>query len=41
MKNFCRLFLEYLSPSDASKLIAKITNNSKKDVYNFLVEVSK
>ena len=40
-ENFCRLFLEYLSPSDASKLIAKITNNSKKDVYNFLVEVSK
>ena len=40
-ENFCRLFLEHLSPSDASKLIAKITSNSKKDVYKFLLDISK
>ena len=28
-ENFCRPFLDYLSPNDASKLIAKITSVSK------------
>ena len=40
-ENFCRLFLDYLSPTDASKLIAKITNFSKQDVYKFLIQISK
>ena len=40
-ENFCRLFLDYLSPTDASKLIAKITNFSKQDVYKFLMQISK
>ena len=38
---FCRPFLDYLSPTDASKLIAKITSFSKKEVYKFLLEISK
>ena len=38
-KDFCTPFLEYLSPSDASKLIAKITNHSKQDVYKFLLSI--
>jgi len=40
-ENFCRPFLDYLSPTDASKLIAKITDLSKQDVYKFLIEISK
>ncbi len=40
-ENFCRPFLEYLSPTDASKLIAKITSLSKQEVYKFLLEISK
>ena len=40
-ENFCRPFLNYLSPTDASKLIAKITSFSKKEVYKFLLEISK
>jgi len=39
-KDFCAPFLEYLPPSDASKLIAKITNHSKQDVYKFLLSIS-
>ena len=40
-ENFCRPFLDYLSPTDASKLIAKITTSSKQQVYKFLLEISK
>ena len=40
-ENFCRPFLDYLSPTDASKLIAKITSLSKKEVYKTLIEISK
>jgi len=40
-ENFCRPFLDYLSPTDASKLIAKITSFSKSEVYKFLLEISK
>ncbi len=40
-ENFCRPFLDYLSPTDASKLIAKITSFSKQEVYKFLIEISK
>ena len=40
-ENFCRPFLNYLSPTDASKLIAKITSFSKQEVYKFLLEISK
>ena len=40
-ENFCRPFLDYLSPTDASKLIAKITSVSKQQVYKFLIEISK
>ena len=40
-ENFCRPFLDYLSPADASKLIAKITSFSKNEVYKFLLEISK
>tara|TARA_B100000287_G_C20671290_1_gene793459 strand:- start:277 stop:1098 length:822 start_codon:yes stop_codon:yes gene_type:complete len=40
-EDFCRSFLDYLSPTDASKLIARITNSSKQDVYKFLTEISK
>lgn len=40
-KNFCRPFLDYLSPTDASKLIAKITSFSKQEVYKFLLSISK
>ena len=40
-ENFCRPFLDYLSPADASKLIAKITSFSKQEVYKFLVGISK
>ena len=40
-EKFCRPFLDYLSPTDASKLIAQITNFPKQDVYKFLVEISK
>jgi len=39
-EDFCNSFLEYLSPADASKLIAKITNHSKQDVYKFLLSIS-
>tara|TARA_B100000787_G_C16119923_1_gene262184 strand:- start:94 stop:921 length:828 start_codon:yes stop_codon:yes gene_type:complete len=39
-KEFCSPFLEYMSPSDASKLIAKITNHSKQEVYKFLLSIS-
>ena len=40
-ENFCKPFLDYLSPADASKLIARITNFSKQEVYKFLTEISK
>ena len=40
-ESFCRPFLDYLSPADASKLIAKITSFSKQEVYKFLVGISK
>ena len=40
-ENFCRPFLDYLSPTDASKLIAKITSFSKQEVYKFLIGISK
>ncbi len=40
-ESFCRPFLDYLSPTDASKLIAKITSFSKNEVYKFLLEISK
>jgi len=40
-ENFCRPFLDYLSPTDASKLIAKITSFSKQEVYKFLLGISK
>ncbi len=40
-ENFCRPFLDYLSPTDASKLLAKITSFSKQEVYKFLLEISK
>ena len=40
-ENFCRPFLNFLSPTDASKLIAKITSFSKQEVYKFLLEISK
>ena len=40
-ENFCRPFLDYLSPTDASKLIAKISSFSKQEVYKFLLEISK
>jgi 16S rRNA (cytidine1402-2'-O)-methyltransferase len=39
-EDFCKHFLEYLPPSDASKLIARITNHSKQDVYRFLLSIS-
>ena len=34
-EDFCLQFLKYLSPADASKLIAKITSFSKQEVYKF------
>ena len=40
-ERFCKPFLEYLPPSDASKLIAKITEHSKQDVYKYLLSISK
>ena len=40
-ENFCRPFLDFLSPTDASKLIAKITSFSKQEVYKFLLGISK
>lgn len=40
-EDFCRPFLEYLSPSDASRLIAKISKHPKKEVYKFLLSISK
>ena len=40
-ENFCRPFLDYLSPTEASKLIAKITSFSKQEVYKFLLGISK
>ena len=40
-ETFYRPFLDYLSPSDASKLIAKITGFSKQEAYKFLLEISK
>tara|TARA_B110000003_G_scaffold190409_1_gene189178 strand:+ start:1902 stop:2729 length:828 start_codon:yes stop_codon:yes gene_type:complete len=38
--DFCKPFLEYMSPSDASKLIAKITSHPKQDIYKFLLNIS-
>ncbi len=38
--DFCKPFLDYMSPADASKLIAKITNHSKQDIYRFLISIS-
>ena len=40
-ESFCQHFLEYLSPTEASKLIAKITSSSKQEVYKFLLSISK
>tara|TARA_Y100000768_G_scaffold272861_1_gene208808 strand:+ start:1689 stop:2510 length:822 start_codon:yes stop_codon:yes gene_type:complete len=40
-EDFCRPFLDYLSPTDASKLIAKITSSPKQKIYKFLIEISK
>ena len=40
-ENFCLPFLDYLSPTDASKLIAKVTSFSKNEVYKFLLKISK
>ena len=40
-ENFCLPFLDYLSPTEASKLIAKITSFSKQEVYKFLLRISK
>ena len=40
-ENFCRPFLNYLPPTDASKLIAQITSFSKQEVYKFLLGISK
>jgi 16S rRNA (cytidine1402-2'-O)-methyltransferase len=40
-ESFCSPFLDYLSPTDASKLIAKITSFSKQEVYKFLLGISK
>ena len=40
-ENFCRPFLNFLSPTDASKLIAKITTFSKQEVYKLLLGISK
>ena len=40
-EKFCRPFLDYLSPADASKLIASLTNFSKQKIYKFLIEISK
>lgn len=39
-ESFCKPFLDFLSPADASKLIAKVTNQSKQDVYKFLLSIS-
>jgi 16S rRNA (cytidine1402-2'-O)-methyltransferase len=39
-RDFCKPFLNYMSPSNASKLIAKITNHSKQDIYKFLISIS-
>ncbi|MBL6701282.1 MAG: 16S rRNA (cytidine(1402)-2'-O)-methyltransferase [SAR86 cluster bacterium] len=40
-ENFCLPFLEFLSPTEASRLIAKITSFSKQEVYKFLLRISK
>jgi len=40
-ESFCLPFLDYLSPADASKLIAKITDFSKQEAYKFLLDISK
>ena len=40
-EKFCLPFLEYLSPTDASKLIAKIADLPKQKVYKFLIEITK
>ena len=40
-ETFCRPFLDYLSPSDASKLISKVTGFPKQEAYKFLLEISK
>jgi 16S rRNA (cytidine1402-2'-O)-methyltransferase len=40
-ESFCRPFLDYLSPADASKLISKITDFSKQEAYKFLLDISK
>ena len=39
-EDFCKPFLEYMSPSDASKLIAKITSHPKQYIYKFLLNIS-
>tara|TARA_B100001093_G_scaffold517050_1_gene597450 strand:- start:101 stop:922 length:822 start_codon:yes stop_codon:yes gene_type:complete len=40
-EKFCLPFLDYLSPTDASKLIAKIVDLPKQEVYKFLLEITK
>ena len=40
-ESFCRAFLEYLSPAEASKLIAKITHSTKQEIYKYLINISK
>ena len=39
-EDFCKPFLDYMSPSDASKLIAKISSHPKQDIYKFLLTIS-
>jgi 16S rRNA (cytidine1402-2'-O)-methyltransferase len=39
-EDFCKPFLEYMSPSDASKLIAKISSHPKQEIYKFLLTIS-
>ena len=40
-KNLYKHFLDYLSPTDASRLIAKITDYPKQDIYKELIKISK
>jgi 16S rRNA (cytidine1402-2'-O)-methyltransferase len=40
-KNLYKHFLDYLSPADASRLIAKITDYPKQDIYKELIKISK
>ena len=39
-EDFCKPFLDYMSPSDASKLIAKISSHPKQEIYKFLLTIS-